>query len=362
MRRLRRNETLRSMVRETRLAREDLILPLFVVEGTGRREAIASMPGVHRFSVDQVVLEAKRVAAALGYIGLSNLDRVCIVPFSGQLDGRLPPARGKAQIFKIFDFLQSLDPGDQTSLGDAFRTFVGLGFGERPSYQSLQANVKRIRSQTWEAVHRILISFAADEKIERGDGVLVFTIEDGGVVETASKTMPILLQTVDLTICPEGGDLVAGLPCRVYIEARTPFQKPADIAGVVLNTAGTQVGTFRTEHEGRGRFVLDALKDEKYTLKISEPAADLAVAAALISALQDYALPADSVVFGEISLSGALRPISQPESRLKEAEKLGFSSAYAPSRMKTIAKTGIDVHKVGDLSEFIENCFGQLDD
>ncbi len=62
MRRLRRTETLRAMVRETRLAREDLILPLFVVEGQSVREAIASMPGVHRFSVDQVVLEAKRVA------------------------------------------------------------------------------------------------------------------------------------------------------------------------------------------------------------------------------------------------------------------------------------------------------------
>jgi porphobilinogen synthase len=62
MRRLRRTETLRGMVRENRLAREDLILPLFVVEGSGIREAISSMPGVHRFSVDQVVLESKRVA------------------------------------------------------------------------------------------------------------------------------------------------------------------------------------------------------------------------------------------------------------------------------------------------------------
>ena len=62
MRRLRRNETLRAMVRENRLVREDLILPLFVVEGSGIREVIASMPGVHRHSVDQVVLEAKRVA------------------------------------------------------------------------------------------------------------------------------------------------------------------------------------------------------------------------------------------------------------------------------------------------------------
>lgn len=62
MRRLRRNETLRGMVRENRIAREDLILPLFVVEGSGVREPIVSMPGVERFSVDQLVLEAKRVA------------------------------------------------------------------------------------------------------------------------------------------------------------------------------------------------------------------------------------------------------------------------------------------------------------
>jgi porphobilinogen synthase len=62
LRRLRRSETLRSMVRETRLAREDLILPCFVVEGSGMREPVGSMPGVFRHSVDQLVLEAKAVA------------------------------------------------------------------------------------------------------------------------------------------------------------------------------------------------------------------------------------------------------------------------------------------------------------
>ncbi|MHA7837314.1 MAG: porphobilinogen synthase [bacterium] len=61
MRRLRRTETLRAMVRETRLSREDLILPLFVVEGRGRREPVGSMPGVLRFSVDEVVRECRRV-------------------------------------------------------------------------------------------------------------------------------------------------------------------------------------------------------------------------------------------------------------------------------------------------------------
>ena len=62
MRRLRRTPTLRRMMRETRLSRDNLILPLFVVEGSGVRESIVSMPGVHRFSVDQVVDEAKRVS------------------------------------------------------------------------------------------------------------------------------------------------------------------------------------------------------------------------------------------------------------------------------------------------------------
>ncbi len=62
LRRLRRSDTLRRMVREARLSRDDLVLPLFVVEGRGVREPVASMPGVSRWSVDQVVDETKRVA------------------------------------------------------------------------------------------------------------------------------------------------------------------------------------------------------------------------------------------------------------------------------------------------------------
>lgn len=64
--------------------------------------------------------------------------------------------------------------------------------------------------------------------------------------------------------------------------------------------------------------------------RISEPAADLAVAAALVSSLTGLALPADCVYFGEISLSGAVRPVAHAASRLKEAEKLGFAQAVMP--------------------------------
>lgn len=67
---------------------------------------------------------ARQLTAALAYIGLSNFDRISIIPFSTKLDGRLPPSRGKAQIFKVFEFLNGLEGGAQTSLKDAFRTFV----------------------------------------------------------------------------------------------------------------------------------------------------------------------------------------------------------------------------------------------
>ena len=70
---------------------------------------------------------------------------------------------------------------------------------------------------------------------------------------------------------PEGGDLVAGLPARVYLEAFTPAHKPADLAGVVVDAKGEEVATFKTEHEGRGRFEFTPARGGKYTLKIRQP-------------------------------------------------------------------------------------------
>lgn len=67
---------------------------------------------------------ARRLAAALGYITLAGLDRVSIVPFADKLGPRLMPARGKAQIFRVFDFLRGIEPGGVTTMGDAFRAFV----------------------------------------------------------------------------------------------------------------------------------------------------------------------------------------------------------------------------------------------
>ena len=71
--------------------------------------------------------------------------------------------------------------------------------------------------------------------------------------------------------------------------------------------------------------------------RITEPAADLAVAAALVSSLTGLALPADCVYFGEISLSGAIRPVAHAQQRLKEAEKLGFGQAVLPLGSEELA-------------------------
>ncbi len=93
-------------------------------------------------------------------------------------------------------------------------------------------------------------------------------------------------------------------------------------------------------------------------IKISEPAADLAVAAALLSAREDASLPSETVVFGEISLSGALRPVGQTENRLKEARKLGFTSAIVPTGGKPGGDGGLTLTRMGDLTAFVGDIFG----
>jgi uncharacterized protein (DUF58 family) len=67
---------------------------------------------------------AKRVCAALAYVGLANLDRVSVVSTTDKVLGRMPATRGKARIFKVFRFLRELAPEGYTDLGDALKTFV----------------------------------------------------------------------------------------------------------------------------------------------------------------------------------------------------------------------------------------------
>ena len=90
-------------------------------------------------------------------------------------------------------------------------------------------------------------------------------------------------------------------------------------------------------------------------LRINEPAADLAAAAALASSALDVALPQDCVIFGEVSLSGDVRPVSRMDSRLKEAAKLGFKRAFAPAdtdggplRLTGVSRLADAIRRIGE--------------
>lgn len=92
-------------------------------------------------------------------------------------------------------------------------------------------------------------------------------------------------------------------------------------------------------------------------LRISEPAADLAVAAALVSAATDQAVADETVVFGEIGLSGEVRAVSQADTRLKEAAKLGFTRALIPPRRARTKKResdhGLEIKEIEHLQDLV---------
>jgi len=84
-------------------------------------------------------------------------------------------------------------------------------------------------------------------------------------------------------------------------------------------------------------------------LRIGEPAADLAVAAAIVSAVTKVPIAEDGVIFGEIGLAGEIRGVSGQAARLKEAAKLGFRTAFMPEQKKK-TKESSDLIRVHELS------------
>jgi DNA repair protein RadA/Sms len=92
--------------------------------------------------------------------------------------------------------------------------------------------------------------------------------------------------------------------------------------------------------------------------RVSDPAADLAVAAALVSALSERPVPADAVVFGEVSLSGELRPVAHGALRLKESGKLGFTRALVPASLKG-EKGGLALSSFRTLGALVDHLLGR---
>lgn len=115
------------------------------------------------------------------------------------------------------------------------------------------------------------VEFALPEQIERADGRLAVTADDGAVRETVVKTIPIHLGPVEISFYPEGGDLVAGLETRVYFRARDASGAPVDVRGTLVDSAGQRLAGVATIHRGMGTFSInDPRAGRQYRLELED--------------------------------------------------------------------------------------------
>ena len=203
--------------------------------------------------------------------------------------------------------------------------------------------------------HQFRILRAVKNRFGATDEIGVFAMTDTGLSEVAN---PSALFLGDRSSAAPGTAVFAGLegtrPLLCEIQALvsasaygTPRRavvgwdtgRLAMILAVLDARAGVGIGSA------------DVYLNVAGGLKITEPAADLGAAAALVSSLAGEPLPRDTVFFGEISLSGDIRPVPQAESRLKEAAKLGFSRAFVPAG--TRATGGLNCTEIGNVAELV---------
>jgi DNA repair protein RadA/Sms len=194
------------------------------------------------------------------------------------------------------------------------------------------------------------------------DEIGVFEMSDSGLKEVANPSALFL---------PEGGRRAPGAAVFAGVEGSRPVL--VEFQALVAPSAyGTPRRAVVGWDPGRLAMILAVLEArcglgiggrDVYLnvaggLKVTEPAADLAAAAALASSALDAARTQDCVVFGEISLSGDIRPVSRTETRLKEAAKLGFRQALAPAATPDAA--GLRPLAVARLTDAVERIGGKL--
>ncbi|NPD13795.1 DNA repair protein RadA [Xinfangfangia sp. D13-10-4-6] len=210
--------------------------------------------------------------------------------------------------------------------------------------------------------HQFRILRAVKNRFGASDEIGVFEMTGQGLSEVTNPSA-LFLSTRD---APAPGSAVfAGIegtrPVLTEIQALVAPSPLGTPRRTVVGLDSGRLSTILAVLEARVGIPftgLDVFLNVAGGMRVTEPAADLAVAAALLSAREDVAIPRDMVLFGEISLSGALRPVSQTENRLKEAAKLGFTQAALPKGSKPGAQTGMKLREMADLTAFTGEMFG----
>ena len=206
--------------------------------------------------------------------------------------------------------------------------------------------------------HRFRILRAVKNRFGPTDEIGVFEMTDTGLVQV---TNPSELFLTDRRREISGAAVFAGIegtrPLLVEIQvllASSPLGTPRRAVvgwdnsrlAMILAVLDTRCGLNLGGH--------DVYLNVAGGLRVTEPAADLAVAAALLSAHCEQPLPPDSAVFGEIGLAGEVRPVGQTDVRLKEAAKLGFARALTPPRSgkrRQGAAAGINIVEIDHVAD-----------
>lgn len=208
--------------------------------------------------------------------------------------------------------------------------------------------------------HHFRILRAVKNRYGATDEIGVFEMQDKGLAEVENPSALFLAERQGNI---SGSCVFAGIegsrPVLVEIQALVSQSGYSSPKRAVVGWDSGRLSMVLAVLETRGGLNLssqDVYLNIAGGLKISEPAADLAVAMAIVSSLTNHPLPADMVIFGEIGLSGEIRAVSQPNLRLKEAHKLGFRSAIVPSQYskdKKKSNLDINIHEIGNVQKLI---------
>lgn len=208
--------------------------------------------------------------------------------------------------------------------------------------------------------HHFRILRAVKNRYGATDEIGVFEMQDKGLVEVENPSELFLAERQGNI---SGSCVFAGIegsrPVLVEIQALVSPTGYASPKRAVVGWDSNRLAMVLAVLEARCGVNLssqDVYLNIAGGLKISEPAADLAVAMAVISSLTNKPLPADAVIFGEIGLSGEIRSVGQPNSRLKEAHKLGFRNAITPPTHGTEKKNtsyDMNIYEIGNVQRLI---------
>ncbi|WP_321503757.1 DNA repair protein RadA [Breoghania sp.] len=218
-----------------------------------------------------------------------------------------------------------------------------------------------------DGMHQYRVLRAVKNRFGPTDEIGVFEMGNAGLQEVAN---PSALFLGERNGASPGAAVFAGLegsrPLLIEIQALVAPSPLGTPRRAVVGWESSRLSMILAVLEARCgvRFgQTDVYLNVAGGLRINEPGADLAVAAALVSSLSGVALPSESVYFGEVSLSGAIRPVAQAPVRLREAGKLGFTRAFVPrANLKDDSDREIAVRGMAELSDLVADvAAGALD-